>query len=231
MKHELFSYRFAKEIIEHPTHEIIRKEIIEAVEKCPVYIYPNKSENESLDVVQQLLNSFFDRELAVENHWEYHPRATDIEASGLEADFKKTEKGIGVQIEIQFGNMARWYSDLFKFQAAYSANMINLGVSIVPFKSLADRIDSNVTQFERCKRELPAADLSITLPILLIGLSAEDTETIDVSTSQFDGIKGPNGIGTKENRFRIINGFLEGTPITDIGPDSEPGPIPQKVGI
>src|SRR5437588_4114595 len=85
------------------------------------FVYPGKSKkNKYLDVVQQLLNAYFDRCLAIDHAWEYHPLATGIKESGLRADFRKTfsaKDSITVQAEIQFGNMALWYSDIFKFQA------------------------------------------------------------------------------------------------------------------
>jgi hypothetical protein len=50
---------------------------------------------------------------------------------------------------IQFRNTARRYSDIFKFQVAYSSNMVQLGLSVVPTQVLSRRIDSNVVNFER----------------------------------------------------------------------------------
>lgn len=69
---------------------------------------------------------------------------------------------------MQFGNISRWYADLFKFQAAFVGEMIHLGVGIVPFAALANRVDQNCVSFERCIRELPAARVSTMLPKLLL---------------------------------------------------------------
>src|SRR5271156_844758 len=55
---------------------------------------------------------------------EYHPFATKIPNSNLRADYRKEFNGLHVQAEVQFGNMARWYSDVFKFQAACSEKLI-----------------------------------------------------------------------------------------------------------
>jgi len=92
---------------------------------------------------------------------------TENGVTRIEADFKKGR----VQIEIQLGNMARWYTDVFKFQVSYSLGLIDVGVLVVPMKSFADTIDENIVYFERVTRELPYAKMSITLPILVIGLS------------------------------------------------------------
>ena len=91
--------------------------------------------------------------------------------------------------------------------------------------ALAKRIDQNVVNFERATRELPSAKLSITLPILLVGVSIDqDTKIIDVSTSKFSDIKQITGKGRLNNRWRIINAFFENVPIETISETSPTGP-------
>lgn len=225
MKYEIFSYRFAQEILQHKKHIKCWNEIIEAVVQAPLFAYPGKSKNSKLDVVQQLENAYFDRKFAIEFGWEFHPIATKIPNSYLTADFRKEFNGLHVQTEVQFGNMSRWYSDIFKFQAAYSESLTQAAVSIVPMLSLATRIDSNIANFERCKRELPSANLSITLPILLVGVSVDEkTAVIDVSKSKFSGIKEITGRGKLDNRWRIINSYFQKQPIQKISEELPTGP-------
>jgi hypothetical protein len=228
MDFEIYSYRFAEEIIEHPNYENALEEITQIIKDCPLYIWPNKSaKNDRLDVVQQLLNAYFDVKFATINNWDYHPNATQIPGSSLKADFRKTFNNLSIQSEVQFGNMSRWYSDVFKFQTAYSQNMIDMGLCIVPFSELGKRIDSNVTYYERCIKELPSADLSITLPIILIGIKPEDDTTIiDVSTSQFNVLKDLTGKGKADNRYRVVNECLANNPIHTISSDSPIGNRP-----
>jgi hypothetical protein len=73
-------------------------------------------------------------------------------------------------VEAQFGNMARWYTDVFKFQVSYSLGLIDVGILVVPMQQFANTIDENVAHFERVIRELPYAKMSITLPILVLGV-------------------------------------------------------------
>jgi len=163
MEYKIYSYRFAHEILENPAYCKLLNEILTAIQNCPLFIYPNKSKsNPSLDVMQQILNAYFDIKFHQKSGWEFHPLATDIQESNLKADFRKIFNNLKIHVEVQFGNMARWYSDIFKFQTAYSTDLIDIGICIVPMKELADRIDSNVTYYERVLRELPAADMSIT---------------------------------------------------------------------
>ena len=130
MKLHIFSYRFAEEILQHKKHSPAWLEIKTALENAPLFIYPGKSaKNPKLNVVQKVLNTYFDRKFALDLKWAYHPYATKIPNSNLRADYRKEFNGLSVQTEIQFGNMARWYSDIFKFQAAYSEELIQVGVS------------------------------------------------------------------------------------------------------
>lgn len=122
--------------------------------------------------------------------------------------------------------MSRWYSDIFKFQTAYSQQLIQLGMSIVPMGSVSRDIDSNVVNYERTLRELPSAELSITLPIILIGLEPDGrTPIVDVRECQFPGgIKDITGRGKDENRWRVINAYLDDVPMREVGPNSPTGP-------
>lgn len=226
MRLKLHSYRFAQEILQHPNHRGAWDEVRGICEGAPLFIWPAKSgKNARLDVVQQLMNVYFDRRFAIDAGWQHHPLATKIEASGLRADFRKSFGALAVQVEVQFGNMARWYSDIFKFQTAYSQGLIQAAISILPTAALGRRIDSNVAHFERAVRELPSAELSITLPILLIGLDPDfATAEINVSSSQFPGVKELTGKTKAENLWRVVNGCVDKTPIAQIGPESPVGP-------
>jgi hypothetical protein len=224
MKLHIFSYRYAREILEHPNNADAWKEISSILSDAPIFTFPGKSRNPQLLIVQQLMNTYFDRRFAVDCGWQYHPRATGIESSGLAADFRKKFSHITIQTEVQFGNMARWYSDIFKFQAAYSQSLIQCGLCVVPMGSMARIIDSNVAHYERAVRELPSAELSISLPILLIGLEQDaTTPAVDVSKAQFGGIK---DVIKTANRWRIVNGYLAKVDMAAIGPNSDPGKMP-----
>ena len=228
MDFEIYSYRFAEEIIEHPNYSVAINEITRIIRDCPLYTWPNKSaKNPRLDVVQQLLNAYFDVKFACLNNWDFHPNATSIPGSSLKADFRKAFNNLSIQSEVQFGNMSRWYSDVFKFQTAYSQNMVDMGLCIVPFHELAKRIDSNVTYYERCIKELPSADLSITLPILMIGIKPDNNTTvINVSQSAFNTVKDITGQGKSDNLYRVVNSCLANTSIQNISSASPIGNRP-----
>lgn len=235
MKYTVYSYRYAQEILEHRSNVEAWDEIIDVVTRAPLFIHPGKSEkNAKLDVVQQCLNTWFDRALAVERDWLYHPLATRIVNSRLAADFRKAFPNITIQAEVQFGNMSRWYSDIFKLQAAYSQSLIQMGLSIVPAGALARRIDSNIVSFERVLRELPSADLSITLPILVIGLEPdESTQIVDVRETKIPlkalTRKETKARSSEKNRYRIVEAIASGVNLSAVTEASDTGPMANPI--
>jgi hypothetical protein len=70
------------------------------------------------------------------------------------------------------------YTDVFKFQLSYSLNHIDIAVLVVPKQRFANLIDENVACYERVIRELPWAKMSLTLPILVIGIEPVDYSLI-----------------------------------------------------
>lgn len=92
-------------------------------------------------------------------------------------------------------------------------------------RSLAGRIDSNIAHYERALRELPSAELSITLPILLVGLEPDEaTPVVDVSQSGFGTTNELVGRKNSGNLWRVVNGWRDGARISDVGPSSAVGP-------
>ena len=228
MKTVFFSHRFAREILEHKSNRGAFKEVVGVCTAAPLFVWKKKSSsNDSLDIVQQVLNTYFDRKCAVDLGWKYHPLATTTTGSQLKADCRKTIGIVAVQVEVQFGNMSRWYSDVFKFQAAYASGLVDVGVSIVPDCGLAKRIDSNVANFERVSKELAAAKNSIGIPILVVGLlnRRANSERLD-GVAGFSSVKELFGKKKEDNRYRIINAYLAGSPLASVSNKSPVGPKP-----
>ena len=196
MKIKTFSYRYSQEILEHPCCKDSLEELLEICSKCPLPIYKNKSKSQpKLDVIQQIINSYF-KIVFEKNGWESEPLVTpDLYEDSLRGDFRKTfEKKVSrdgktefsLQIEVEMGNIASSYRNYFKFQLSYAHKLADIAVLILPCDNLSKRIDSGVASFEKTVREIPSADLSITVPILVIGLDDSDTTEIDVSKLSTD---------------------------------------------
>ena len=96
----------------------------------------------------------------------------------MRADFRKEftfeDNKIVCQIEVEFGNAASVYRDYFKFMDSYSQGLTDIGILIVPSADIAKHITSGVANYEKTLRELPDSKLSITIPVLVIGLFDED---------------------------------------------------------
>lgn len=180
-----FSYRFAEEILQHPKFIMIYEELIEVCKDCPVPLYVGKSKKQKqLEVIQQLMNTYFLLRFKSLG-WESEPFATpDTSEDALRSDFRKSfvdpqtgEVLLTIQIEVEFGNVASSYRNYFKFQLSFANALTDICVLILPSSSLSKRIDSGVSNFEKTKREIPSAKLSITVPTLVLGLF-DDCSTI-----------------------------------------------------
>lgn len=174
----MFSYRFAEEVLNSPAfiqerkdiEEIFSKFIVPQLTKPKIRTRKNKktgvSKTWTFTTSQKQMNILLNAEFKAKD-WSCQPYVTEDKVTGIKADYKKSR----VQVEVQFGNMARWYTDVFKFQVSYSLGLIDVGVLVVPMQAFAATIDENVAHYERVVRELPYAKMSITLPIWVIGVA------------------------------------------------------------
>jgi len=99
-----------------------------------------------------------------ERGWEFNKKV--VPGLGIRYGFRKE----GIQIETQFGNMARFYSDIFKLQLGFNKGDIDAGVLIVLTKRHAHQIGSNIAHYERAKRELMESRPLYSAPIWLVGI-------------------------------------------------------------
>jgi len=167
-----YSYRFASEVLSSRAFKKERKEIEDIFKSIVVpQLNPPKSRTRdgktmTFTTAQKDLNTLLNDEFKAKG-WDCQPFVTEDRVTGIKADYKKAR----VQVEVQFGNMARWYTDVFKFQVSYSLDLIDVGVLVVPTQAFANTIDENVAHYERVVRELPYAKMSLTLPIWVVGIA------------------------------------------------------------
>lgn len=188
MKIQYLDYRYAEAVLNHPDFAPAKAELLTILAGAHAPLLdPNQLDSRQggvkrrtrprarfFPVDQKALNGYLDDEFGG-NDWEVHPPIVSGDRTGgpetrLAADYKKGR----FQVEVQFGNMARWYTDVFKFQLSYSLREIDVAALVVPTQRFANLIDENVAYFERVARELPWAQMSLTLPIWVIGIEPDD---------------------------------------------------------
>lgn len=201
MRLSFFDYRYADAVLDHPHFRTAKEEVLAVLQRTPVPLLdPEELESRRggvkrrernplrgdtrrryffLPVDQKALNSLLDEAFSYLD-WILQPAIVDPErgvgpTTGLKGDYKKGR----LQVEAQFGNMARWYTDVFKFQLSYSLDEIDVAILVVPTQRFANLIDENVASFDRVERELPWAKMSLTLPIWVIGVEPDDYGPIE----------------------------------------------------
>jgi hypothetical protein len=167
-----YSYRFAAEVLNSPAFVRERKDIEDIFKSIvvpqlnPPKLRTRDGKQMTFTTAQKNMNVLLNDEFKKKG-WDCQPFVTEDKKTGIKADYKKAR----IQVEVQFGNMARWYTDVFKFQVSYSLDLIDVGVLVVPMQAFADTIDENIAHYERVVRELPYAKMSLTLPIWVVGIS------------------------------------------------------------
>jgi len=88
------------------------------------------------------------------------------ERLGLRGDFSRNR----VFVEVEFGNAASFYRDLFKFQVANRAQKGDVGVLLVATDRFARFFDSGVTTYEGARRAKPYMAIGLQMPVWIIGI-------------------------------------------------------------
>lgn len=127
-----------------------------------------------LPVSQSKLNKSIESALVADG-WERQPRvtgnlSTDEGKLNLKGDFAKN----GVFVEVEFGNTASLFRDIFKFQVANRSGAGQVAVAICAMDRFARFFDSGVTTFEAATRLLPYLAIGIQMPIWFLGIEPDD---------------------------------------------------------
>jgi hypothetical protein len=124
-----------------------------------------------------MMNRQLDRALR-ELGWRQQPFATDevFASTGdrSRGDFERN----GVFVEVEFGNTASLYRDVFKFQVASRERRGEVAVLIAASNQLARFHDSGVATYEKVTRMLPYFTLVLQMPLWIIGLVPSDMERL-----------------------------------------------------
>jgi hypothetical protein len=144
---------------------------------CPGFKRP------PFDVKQGLLNRLIDRSFE-EHGWETQPLVdrNNLSGSQQKGDFTKaTSSGLRILVEVEFGNVASTFRDLYKFNLAYALDSYDVGVLVVPDDELASRIDT-VQNFDGARRLVHEARQAMNLPLVIlpVGLDGREVQLLDL---------------------------------------------------
>jgi len=110
--------------------------------------------------------------------------------SGLKGDFVRNK----VFVEVEFGNIASMFRDLFKFQIANRARTGDVGILVTATERLAKFFDSGVSSLEAAQRLLPFMAIGIQMPIWIIGIEPTDFSEIGERYEEMANLCRENGL-------------------------------------
>jgi len=93
----------------------------------------------------------------------------------LRGDFEKN----GVFVEIEFGNVASLYRDLFKFHIAGTSGAAEVGIIVVATAQLAAFFDQGQATWEQATGLLPYMRAGLQLPTAIVGLDVNDWAPVE----------------------------------------------------
>ena len=117
----------------------------------------------------ELVAEMIDKKLTIDEQVSYMKKlGKDFQKGHTKADFFKNK----ISIEIQFGKYSFVQYDIFvKHAADYMHNRIDLGIEIVPMKSLEKEMSSGPSNYERNLHEiLRQGRIFPPVPLILIGI-------------------------------------------------------------
>jgi hypothetical protein len=143
---------------------------------------------------QAAFNALLDRRLR-DKGWTRQPIARGELVAGtipnnLLGDFAKG----GIFVEVEFGNMASGFRDLFKFQIASRSGAGRLGVLVVATDRVARFFDQGVATFEQVTRLLPYMGIGLQLPTVVVGLDLNDWSAVSRRYEEMRAVAEVNGL-------------------------------------
>lgn len=108
----------------------------------------------------------------------------------LAGDFVKNR----VFMEVEFGNVASMYRDIFKFQIANRSRAGDIGVLLTGTKRLMKFSDQGQATFEAAEKLLPYLSLGIQMPLWIIGIEPEDWSSLEERYGEMLQVATENGV-------------------------------------
>ena len=119
----------------------------------------------------------------------------------LRGDFEKS----GVFVEVEFGNVASFYRDLFKFHISGTTGAAQVGVIVVATDALARLFDQCQARFEQAVSLLPYLRAGVQLPTVIVGLDVSDWTAVRGRYDEMQDLVETNGEAC--HSFDAVMGF------------------------
>lgn len=107
----------------------------------------------------------------------------------LRGDFERS----GVFVEVEFGNVASLYRDLFKFHIAGTSGAAQVGIIVVATAQLARFFDQGQATWEQTIALLPYMRVGLQLPTAIIGADVNDWDAIEARYREMQALVEANG--------------------------------------
>jgi len=118
----------------------------------------------------------------------------------LRGDFAKE----GVFVEVEFGNSASLFRDLFKFQMASRSGVGEVAVLIIATTAMARFFDSGVATFEQAVGLLPYMRIGIQMPVWVVGIEPMEWAPVSQRYEWMYNVATANGIDC--HSFETVRG-------------------------
>ena len=132
-------------------------------------------------VNQKIINAMFRHKMHNKWGWDKDPKVNAELGKGVEGDFsKELDNGLRGFVEVEFGNVASVFRDLFKFIYMKVIGSYDIGILILP--SEKDKFSAEIESiysFQGVKKILEESKGSISVPVLLLGIEPDRSQDID----------------------------------------------------
>ena len=173
---DVFSHRNGLDILQSPRFGPSFEEFKGVLARLPVFRSARTKKSSPEHVVAPgAMNQWLDNELCIVRDWDWHPLIIESDPTDttrkslLRSDFRKDR----IEVEVQFGNVARYAYDVYKMAIAMALEHSDVGIMVVCMKRFAGITGGNIAYFERAVRELEQSRLTLIVPLVVIGIEPE----------------------------------------------------------
>jgi hypothetical protein len=172
----VFSHRNGRDILESPKFSPAFNTFKHVLSRLPPYRAARaKKTSERHVIAPAAMNRWLDNELCIKRDWDWHPLIIEADPhdsdhkSQLRSDFRKDR----IEVEVQFGNVARYAYDVYKMAISMALGQADVGIQVVCSKRFAAITGGNIAYYERAVRELERSRLTLIVPLVVIGIEPE----------------------------------------------------------